>query len=84
MDFQVPKRPFYYLPIELNLFTWYPLFPLCFRIPFFLTYQIFTSFLFPICIYLCFAEKILFHFLPLVSSVIRLEYQTRQAPFLEG
>ena len=23
MDFQVPKRSFYYLPNELNLFTWY-------------------------------------------------------------
>ena len=46
MDFQVPKRPFYYLPIELNLFTWYPLFPLCFIILFFFfTYKIFTSFL---------------------------------------
>ena len=27
MDFQVPKRSFYYLPNELNLFTWYSLFP---------------------------------------------------------
>ena len=85
MDFQVPKRPFYYLPIELNLFTWYPLFPLCFIIPFFFNLSNFHVFLtITICIYLCFAEKILFHFLPLVSSVIRLEYQTRQAPFLEG
>ena len=35
MDFQVPKRSFYYLPNELNLFTWYSLFPLCFILIFF-------------------------------------------------
>ena len=36
-----------------------------------------------ICIYLCFAEKVLFRFLALVSSVIGLEYQTRQASYVK-
>ena len=35
MDFQVPKRSYYYLSNELNLFTWYSLFPLCFILLFF-------------------------------------------------
>ena len=37
-----------------------------------------------ICIYLCFAGEVLFRFLLLVSSVIRLEYQTRQASCVKG
>ena len=37
-----------------------------------------------ICIYLCFAEKAYFGFLPLASSVIRLEYQTRPVSCAKG
>ena len=39
MDFQVPKRPFYYLPIELNLFYLVSVVPsLFYNFFFFLTY----------------------------------------------
>ena len=68
-DFQVPKQLFFrYLQIELNLYSWLPFFSLRF-INFFssillLFYRSVYVFLtIAICIYLCFAEKLLFQFL---------------------
>ena len=51
------------LKIELKLYTWYPLFSLWFKKSFFhlLSFDVFLTI--AICIYLCFAEKVLFQFL---------------------
>ena len=67
----------FFYQIELNLYSCYPLFPLCFKILFILfIYQCNVhSFLkIAICIYLCFAENVLFQFLVVgfISHAIRI------------
>ena len=83
-DFQVPKQLFFrYLQIELNLYSWLPFFSLRF-INFFtsillLFYRSVYVFLtIAICIYLCFAEKLLFQFLTFgfISHTTRISNKT--------
>ena len=54
---------FFSLKIELNLYTWYPLFSLWFKKSFvhLLSFDVFLTI--AIYVYLCFAEKVLFQFL---------------------
>ena len=91
IDFQVPKR----LSFAVVLYKSSSIFILGNRFSLFgssifliillLLYRSFHVFLtIAICIYLCFAGEVLFRFLLLVSSVIRLEYQTRQASCVKG
>ena len=84
IHFQVPKRLFFLFLFCTNPAQSLHLVTVCH--PFYLYFtEDFTSFLeIAICIYLCFAEKVLFRFLALVSSVIRLEYQTRPVSCAKG
>ena len=79
IHFQVPKRLFFFVLYKSSSIFILgnhlsPILSLFYRR--FLTIAI--------CIYLCFAEKVLFRFLALVSSVIRLEYQTRPVSCAKG
>ena len=83
IHFQVPKRLFFFLVLYKSS----SIFILGNRLSTILSlfYRRFHVFLtIAICIYLCFAEKVLFRFLALVSSVIRLEYQTRPVSCAKG
>ena len=82
IHFQVPKRLFFFV-----LYKSSSIFILGNRLSpilslFYRRFQVFLTI--AICIYLCFAEKVLFRFLALVSSVIRLEYQTRPVSCAKG
>ena len=84
IHFQVPKRLFFFFFV---LYKSSSIFILGNRLSPILSlfYRRFHVFLtIAICIYLCFAEKVLFRFLALVSSVIRLEYQTRPVSCAKG
>ena len=84
IHFQVPKRLFFFF---FFLYKSRSIFILGNRLSpilslFYRRFHIFLTI--AICIYLCFAEKVLFRFLALVSSVIRLEYQTRLVSCAKG
>ena len=75
IDFQVPIRPFCCsVQIKLNLYTWLPLLP-----NLLLFYRRFHVFLtVAICIYICFAEKVVFRFLAFgfISHTTRISNKT--------